>query len=75
MYQKKMAYGSNGFPWSSNLYKGNVKYERGICPIAESMNDSRFMNIGLGLIKLDQNKCHQIISCFEKVWEQLDSLN
>ena len=75
MYQKKMAYGSNGFPWSSSLYKGNVKYERGICPIAESMNDSRFMNIGLGLIKLDQNKCHQIISCFEKVWEQLDSLN
>ena len=75
MYQNKIAYGSNGFPWTSNLYKGNVSYEKGICPVAESMNSRRYINIGLGLIRLDAQKCQKIISCFEKVWGQLDSLN
>ena len=74
MYQKKIAYGSNGFPWTSNFYKGNVNYDRGICPISEGMNESRFINIGLGLIRLDQKKCQKIINCFDKVWAQLDSL-
>ena len=74
MYQKKIAYGSYGFPWTSELYKGNVNYSKGICPIAEDMNESRYINIGLGLIRLDQKKCNQIIRCFEKVWGQLDHL-
>ena len=74
MYQKKIAYGSYGFPWTSELYKGNVNYSKGICPIAEGMNESRYINIGLGLIRLDQKKCNQIIRCFEKVWGQLDHL-
>ena len=74
MYQKKIAYGSYGFPWTSGLYKGNVNYSKGICPIAEGMNESRYINIGLGLIRLDQKKCNQIIRCFEKVWGQLDHL-
>lgn len=74
MYQEKIAYGKNGFPWTSNLYKENVSYKEGICPVAEAMNKSRYLNIGLGLIKLDQQKCQQIVKAFDKVWRKLDCL-
>ena len=74
MYQNKIAYGSGGFPWSSNCYKGNVSYDKGICPIAESMNDRMFLNIGIGLVKLDKMSCDSIIESFKKVWKHLDSL-
>ena len=74
MYQNKIAYGSGGFPGSSNCYKGNVSYDKGICPIAESMNDRMFLNIGIGLVKLDKMSCDSIIESFKKVWKHLDSL-
>jgi len=75
MYQEKIAYGSNGFPWTSELYKGHVSYNKGICPTAEAMNERRYINIGLGLIRLDQNKCDLIIKAFNKVWDNLDKLH
>ncbi len=74
MYQKKIAYGSSGFPWTAEFYKGDVVYEKGICSVAESMNDKKFLNIGLGLIKLDHAKCRNIVTAFKKVWNNLDEL-
>ena len=69
-----VVYGTKGFPWTSDLYKENVSYNKGICPTAESMNEGRYINIGLGLIRLDQNKCDLIVEAFKKVWDNLDSL-
>jgi len=74
MYQRKIAYGSKGFPWVGEHYKGNVSYEKGICPVSEGMNDSRFLNLGLGLVQLDDVKCEQIIAAFQKVWNNLSQL-
>jgi perosamine synthetase len=42
MYQKKLAYGSKGFPWSSDICKRDVSYKKGICPNAETLHDSTF---------------------------------
>jgi len=33
MYQKKIAYGLHGFPWT--IAHRNINYEKGICPVAE----------------------------------------
>ena len=74
MYQKQIAYGSKGFPWTAEFYKGNVSYKKGICPVSESMNDTRFMNIGISLFKFDEQKIRKIISSFHKVWDNLDLL-
>ena len=74
MYQKRIAYGSKGFPWKAEFYKGNVSYKKGICPVSESMNDSRFMNIGISLFKFDEQKIQKIINGFRKVWDNLDLL-
>ena len=71
MYQRRIAYGSKGFPWTAEFYKGNVSYEKGICPVSESMDDSRFMNIGISLFKFDEHKIQKIINGFHKVWDNL----
>ena len=74
MYQKKIAYGSKGFPWSADFYKGNVQYQKGICPVAEGMNAGRYMNISVGLFEYNDVKIAQTVEGFRKVWDNLDQL-
>lgn len=74
MYQKKIAYGSNGFPWSSDICKREVSYEKGICPVAEELNDKSFICFGMCLHDLSDSEVDLVIQAFEKVWENLDYL-
>ena len=74
MYQKKMAYGSKGFPWSSDMYQGNVSYLKGICPIAERIQDNEFMALPTCMHELMDGDVDLIIASFEKVWDNLESL-
>ena len=74
MYQQKIAYGSNGFPWSSDICKRDVSYEKGICPVAEELNDKSFMGFEMCLHELDGTDIELIGKAFRKVWSNLDSL-
>ena len=74
MYQKRLAFGSKGFPWTSDLYKGNVSYDKGICPVAEHLHDFTFFSYGLCTHELDDHEVDLIIAAFRKVWANLDSL-
>ena len=74
MYQKRMAYGSKGFPWSGGLYRGKVSYAKGICPAAESLNDERFLCIGLCQYAYTAEDIDLIAEAFRKVWLNLDRL-
>jgi perosamine synthetase len=75
MYQKKMAYGSKGFPWSSDVCKRDVNYQVGICPVAEELHDSTFLGFAMCLHDLSEADVDLIISAFRKVWNELESLN
>jgi dTDP-4-amino-4,6-dideoxygalactose transaminase len=74
IYQKKIAYGSSGFPWSSEICKREVSYDKGICPIAEKMQDECFLAIGLCNFDFDESDIDLIIGAFQKVWKNLDKL-
>jgi len=74
MYQKRQAYGTKGFPWSSNICHREVSYEKGICPVAEKMNDELYIGLGLCVYDLDIEDVGMIVAAFEKVWSNLDSL-
>jgi len=37
MYQKKIAFGTKGFPFTADYYGKEISYAKGICPIAEKM--------------------------------------
>jgi hypothetical protein len=74
MYQKKMAYGSRGFPWSGGLYQGNVSYARGLCPVAEDLHQQSMLGLILCMHNYDDGETDQVIAAFRKVWNRLEEL-
>jgi perosamine synthetase len=74
IYQKKIAYGSKGFPWTSEVCRRDVSYEKGICPVAEELNDSTYLGFGMCVYDLDVSDIDLIIMAFKKVWSNLSAL-
>jgi len=74
MYQKKIAYGSNGFPWSSDICKRDVSYTKGICPVAEEFHDKTFLEFEMCLHELEDDDVDMIVVAFRKVWQQFEEL-
>jgi perosamine synthetase len=74
MYQKRIAYGRHGFPWSASFYKGTVSYAKGICPVAEDLQDRRYFGMSMCLNDYTKQDIDLLIGAFRKVWESLDRL-
>lgn len=74
IYQKRIAYGKGGFPWTSDVYKGSVSYQKGICPVAEMLQDESFLLIGLCEYTFTDREIDQMIGAFLKVWDRLSDL-
>jgi dTDP-4-amino-4,6-dideoxygalactose transaminase len=75
MYQKKMAYGSKGFPWSSDICRRDVDYAKGICPVAERLHDSNYLGLALCMHEFPDQDIDLVVAAFHKVWENLSYLN
>lgn len=71
LYQKKIAFGSKGFPWNSEFTKRKVSYEKGICPVAEMLNEAKYFGFGLCVYNLGHKEIKLIIKAFQKVWRNL----
>jgi dTDP-4-amino-4,6-dideoxygalactose transaminase len=74
MYQRKIAYGSHGFPWSSDICKREVSYAKGICPRAERLHEATYLGFEMCLHALAEEDVELIVRAFRKVWAQLDLL-
>jgi len=74
MYQKKIAYGSRGFPWTSDICRRDVNYDKGICPIAERLHDKDYIGYEMCLHQLEKEDVNLIVKAFKKVWQQLNTL-
>ena len=74
MYQKKIAYGSNGFPWNSDFCSREIEYHKGICPIAEKLHEESFLGYEMCLHELSDNDVDLILEAFHKVWKNLNKL-
>ena len=75
MYQEKIAYGSQGFPWNLEGVRQNIDYTKGICPIAEQLHDNTFIGFEMCVHDLTNNDIDLIVNSFEKVWENIDKLS
>ena len=69
LYQKKIGYGKKGFPWSIN--KKKYIYNKGICPVAEELNDKYFLGIEMCKFNFNKRDIDLIIAAFKKVWKNL----
>jgi perosamine synthetase len=74
IFQRKIAYGSKGFPWTSDICKRDVDYRKGICPVAEELNDSTYLGFGVCVYDLSEQDVDLIVQAFKKVWDSLDQL-
>jgi perosamine synthetase len=72
MYQKKIAYGSKGFPWTSDICRRDVSYAKGICPVAEELHDKTFLGFETCVHELGDADVDLIIAAFRKVWANID---
>jgi len=74
IFQNKVAFGSKGFPWNSEFCKRDVSYKKGICPIAEKLQDETYIGLGICQYELDHSEVDLIIEAFNKVWSNIDNL-
>ena len=68
MYQQKIAYGSQGFPWTAEFTRQDIDYRKGICPVAETLNEESYLGFLICLYDLSTDDIERIISAFKKVW-------
>lgn len=74
MYQKKVAYGSRGFPWTSDICRRKVDYSHGICPVAEELQEKSYLGYSMCLNDLADVDIDLIVAAFRKVWYNLKGL-
>ena len=74
MYQRRIAYGSKGFPWTSDVCHRQVDYSRGICPVAEELQERSYLGYLMCLNVLGDAEVDMIVAAFSKVWASLDQL-
>lgn len=74
MFQRRIAYGRNGFPWTSGVYGGEVSYEKGICPTAEDLHDGRHMGLEMCAHTYTEDEVALVIEAFRKVFSGLRAL-
>jgi dTDP-4-amino-4,6-dideoxygalactose transaminase len=74
LYQKKIAYGTKGFPWTSDICRREVNYAKGICPVAEELNDATYLGFGMCVYDLEERDIDLIVGAFRKVWANLKLL-
>jgi perosamine synthetase len=74
IYQQRIAYGSKGFPWSGGLYKGSVSYRKGVCPVAEDLQDRRYIGLEMCSAAYTDQEIGLLAQAFHKVWAHLDTL-
>lgn len=74
IYQTKIAFGKDGFPWSSDICKREINYKKGICPVAEYLNDKSYMGFGMCAYDLTEQDIDLISETFHKVWNNLENL-
>jgi perosamine synthetase len=68
IFQKKIAFGAGGCPWSCEKYHGNVNYSAGLCPTTERMHFHELITHELMKPGMKKKDLDDVVSAFEKVW-------
>lgn len=74
MFQKKIAYGSKGFPWTLKEARQNINYKKGICPVAEQLHEETFIGLEMCVYELSNKDIDLVVDSFKKVWNEIDIL-
>ncbi len=74
IYQRKIAYGGDGFPWNLHPEEEHPDYEKGICPVAEKLHDQEVICVQICQHDYDVRQTELVGEAFLKVWKNLEEL-
>lgn len=74
IFQEKIAYGSNGFPFNAAWTDSEPNYAKGICPVCESLHENELFTHEFMVPSMKKNDLDDVADAFEKVWENRDQL-
>jgi perosamine synthetase len=74
IYQNKIAYGSKGFPWVPGIMRRDIDYRKGICPVAEELQDRSYLGLFMCMSDYSDDQVDLVIDAFQKVWQYRGSL-
>lgn len=69
LFQKKIAFGKNGYPFKSEFYKGKINYDKGLCPVAERMYEKELFTNEFIRPPATKEDLDDVAKAFEKVYE------
>jgi len=69
VYQQRIAFGKDGFPFTYPGYKGHVSYDRGICPVTEQMYYLELVYTNVCHAQVTRRDLEDVIAAFHKVFE------
>jgi perosamine synthetase len=74
VYQQRIAFGKNGFPFTYEGYKGKLNYKKGLCQVTERMHYNEVMTTNICHANITRGDLDDILDAFEKVFSNLTDL-
>ncbi|KQC04397.1 MAG: hypothetical protein APR53_03365 [Methanoculleus sp. SDB] len=74
LYQRRIAFGREGFPFTYHGYRGKVDYSPGICPVTERMYYQEMMIADICHGNVSRSDQNDVIAAFEKVTANIGEL-
>jgi dTDP-4-amino-4,6-dideoxygalactose transaminase len=74
MFRNRIAYGTQGFPWTSPYCSRQIDYGLGTCPVAERLHAETFLGLNLCMCEYPAADVDLLIGAFRKVWAGLGAL-
>ncbi len=69
IFQKQIAFGSKGYPFKSEYYKGEARYEAGMCPVVEHLYEKELFTHDMMRPGMTTSDLDDVIAAFHKVYE------
>lgn len=74
VYQKKICFGKDGFPFTANSRNHEISYGRGLCPVAEKLQEEEILLTNIIYPPLGLKDMDDFIASIKKVIANRDSL-
>lgn len=74
LYQKRIAYGKKGCPFTCSFYEGETNYSKGICPVAERMYEKELIVTSVCRYPHTCRDMDDVVSAFRKILDNKDEL-
>jgi perosamine synthetase len=67
LYQQKICFGSSGFPFTANSRNASLSYAKGLCPVAESLQERDLLLTNIIYPPLTENDMDMFVAACQKV--------